>query len=50
MQNVDLRTRVINNIWPKMKVGQVEKKLFLIFFSIEIFFCLLSQVSKHSMP
>ena len=33
----------------KTKLGQLEKSLFLIFFPIEIFFCLLPQVSKHSM-
>ena len=38
MQNVDLKKiKAINSFWSKTKVGQLEKKLFLIFFSIEIF-------------
>ena len=37
MQNVDLRNKSYKHFWSKMKVGQLEKKFKLTFFSIEFF-------------
>ena len=49
MQNVDLRNKSYKQFLVKNESGAARIFLFLTFFSIEIFFCLLLQVFKHSM-
>ena len=48
MQNVDVRKKSYKQFLVKNESKAARKKLFLTFFSIESF-CLLLQISKHSM-
>ena len=49
MQNVDLRNKSYKQFLVKNKNGEARKKIIFDFFFQLNFFCLLLQVSKHSM-
>ena len=50
MQNVDLRNKSYKQFLVKNESGLARKKIYFLFnFSFEFFFCLLFQVSEHSM-